>query len=188
MRSSLICAAVSAIAIAGPVGAQPAPDPELRAILAQAVTSADSFEDRFDAEVWLLDMSQLLEPRVPDAAERVELLKLIHREATRVDLPPELVLAVIDIESGFDRYAVSRAGAQGLMQIMSFWLDELDTEHANLFDPALNLRMGCTILRVYLDREQGNLPGALARYNGSHGRRTYPDKVLSALSAKWYRE
>ena len=188
MRSSTIFAAASALALAGTVAAQPAPDPELRAILAQAVATADSFEDRFDAEVWLLDMSQRLAPRVPDAAERLELLKLVHREATRVELPPELVLAVIDIESGFDRFAVSRSGAQGLMQIMSFWLDELDVAHTNLFDPALNLRMGCTILRVYLDREQGDIPRALARYNGSAGRRTYPDKVLSALSAQWFRQ
>ena len=188
MRSSISFAAASALAFAGAVAAQPAPDPELRAILAQAVATADSFEDRFDAEVWLLDMSQRLAPRVPDAAERLELLKLVHREATRVELPPELVLAVIDIESGFDRFAVSRSGAQGLMQIMSFWLDELDVAHTNLFDPALNLRMGCTILRVYLDREQGDIPRALARYNGSAGRRTYPDKVLSALSAQWFRQ
>ena len=188
MRSSISFAAASALALAGTVAAQPAPDPELRAILAQAVATADSFEDRFDAEVWLLDMSQRLAPRVPDAAERLELLKLVHREATRVELPPELVLAVIDIESGFDRFAVSRSGAQGLMQIMSFWLDELDVAHTNLFDPALNLRMGCTILRVYLDREQGDIPRALARYNGSAGRRAYPDKVLSALSAQWFRE
>ena len=188
MRSSIIFAAVSALALAGGASGQPAPDPELRAILAQAVTTADSFEDRFDAEVWLLDMSQRLAPRVADPVERIELLKLVHREARRVDLPPELVLAVIDIESGFDRFAVSRAGAQGLMQIMSFWLDEIDVEHANLFDPALNVRMGCTILRVYLDREQGDIPRALARYNGSAGRRVYPDKVLSALSTQWFRE
>ena len=188
MKSSISFAAASVFAVAGAVSAQPAPDPELRAILAQAVTTADSFDDRFEAEVWLLDMSQRLAERVPDPTERVELLKLIHREATRVELPPELVLAVIDIESGFDRFAVSRAGAQGLMQIMSFWLDELEVAHTNLFDPALNLRMGCTILRVYLDREQGDIPRALARYNGSAGRRTYPDKVLSALSAQWFRQ
>ena len=188
MKSSISFAAASVFAVAGAVSAQPAPDPELRAILAQAVTTADSFDDRFEAEVWLLDMSQRLAERVPDPTERVELLKLIHREATRVELPPELVLAVIDIESGFDRFAVSRAGAQGLMQIMSFWLDELEVAHTNLFDPALNLRMGCTILRVYLDRENGDIPRALARYNGSAGRRTYPDKVLSALSSQWFRQ
>ena len=188
MKSSISFAAASVFAVAGAGWAETAPDPELRAILAQAVTTADSFDDRFEAEVWLLDMSQRLAERVPDPTERVELLKLIHREATRVELPPELVLAVIDIESGFDRFAVSRAGAQGLMQIMSFWLDELEVAHTNLFDPALNLRMGCTILRVYLDRENGDIPRALARYNGSAGRRTYPDKVLSALSSQWFRQ
>lgn len=168
--------------------AVPAPDPALRDALARAVAEADSFADRFDAEVWLLDMSQRLAPRLPDEAERLELLKLVHREATRAQLPPELVLAVIEVESGFDRFAVSRAGAQGLMQVMSFWVDELGSEHGNLFDPELNLRLGCTILKYYLDREGGAIPPALARYNGSAGRRQYPDKVLSALSARWYRE
>ncbi|MCA1798129.1 MAG: lytic transglycosylase domain-containing protein [Xanthomonadaceae bacterium] len=189
MRSTAPTLVLIALFATMPVHAQPVePDPALRAALADAVAASDSFNDRFDAEVWLLDMSQRLAPRVADTTHRIELLRLVHREARRAGLPPELVLAVIEVESGFDRFAVSRAGAQGLMQIMSFWLDELEVEHTNLFDAALNLRMGCTILKYYLDRENGELTNALARYNGSAGRREYPDRVLSALSERWYRQ
>lgn len=179
-----------ALVLPDPAHAQPDEiDPELRAALAAAVSAGDSsFIDRFDAEVWLLDMSQRLERLMPDPTERVELLRAVHREATRANLAPELVLAVIEVESRFDRFAVSVAGAQGLMQIMSFWLDELDVTRGNLFDADLNLRMGCTILRHYLDREGGDLPAALARYNGSTGQRWYSDRVLTALSERWYRE
>jgi len=163
-------------------------DDELRRALQDAIEVSDSFADRFDAEVWLLDMSQRLARHVPDVEDRLQLLRLVHIEATRAGLAPELVLAVMEVESRFDRFAVSYAGAQGLMQIMGFWLDELDVEHTNLFDIALNIRMGCTILRHYLDRERGDLPAALARYNGSTGQRWYSDRVLTALSERWYRE
>ncbi len=181
--------AVALVLGTGIAVAQPqTPDPELRAALAAAIQESDSFVDRFDAEVWLLDMSGRLARRIPDTDERLALLKLIHAEATRAGLTPEVVLAVIEIESGFDRFAVSVAGAQGLMQVMPFWIDELDMENGNLFDPALNLRMGCTILRHYLDRERGDLRKALARYNGSAGKRKYPDKVLLALAERWYKQ
>lgn len=163
------------------------PDPQLRSLLIQAVSEASSFEDRFEAEVWLVDMSARLKRKVPDDAKRLELLKLIHSEAARVDLPPELVLAVIDIESNFDRFAISYAGALGMMQIMPFWLDEIGRPDDNLFHLPTNLRMGCTILRYYIDREKGNLAGGLARYNGSYGRRTYSDKVLNRLRDRWYK-
>lgn len=165
----------------------PQPDPVLRELLINAVAEADSFEDRYDAEVWLVDMSARLRKKVPDDAERLELLKTIHYEAARVDLPAELVLAVIDIESNFDRFAISYAGALGMMQIMPFWLDEIGRPDDNLFHVPTNLRMGCTILRYYIDREKGNLAGGLARYNGSYGRRTYSDKVLDRLRTRWYR-
>lgn len=171
-------------------GIPDAVDPELRAALTAAVEASGSFADRFDAEVWLLDMSQRLARRAPRLGhdDRLELLRMVHYEANRVDLAPELVLALIEVESNFDRFAVSSAGAMGLMQIMGFWLDELEVEHTNLFDMALNLRMGCAILRHYLDRERGDLPAALARYNGSTGQRWYSDRVLTALSERWYRE
>lgn len=164
------------------------PDDELRARLKAAIEEADSFQDRFDAEVWLSDMSNRLARRIPDVNERLELLRLVHREATRAGLPPELVLAVIEVESAFDRFAISVAGAQGLMQIMPFWLKEIGHPDDNLFHPQTNLRMGCTILKYYLDKENGDLRKALARYNGSAGKRKYPDKVFLALSQRWYRQ
>ena len=165
----------------------PADDPELRQRLIKAIEQADSFQDRFDAEVWLLDMSTRLEKRLPDAKQRLQLLRQIHREAQRVQLPPERVLAVIDIESRFDRFAISRSGAQGLMQIMPFWLDEIGHPDDNLMDINTNLRMGCTILKYYLDKEQGNIRRALARYNGSLGSWKYPNKVLRTLSENWFK-
>jgi soluble lytic murein transglycosylase-like protein len=162
-------------------------DPELRDRLKKAVESADSFQDRFEAEVWLFDMSNRLARFIDDPQARLDLLKLVHHEADRVELPPELVLAVIEVESAFDRWAISRAGALGLMQVMPFWLDEIGHPDDNLHDPATNLRMGTTILKYYIDMENGDLRKGLARYNGSAGRRKYPDKVFSALSARWYR-
>ena len=161
------------------------PDPELRRLLSAAIEASDSFEDRFDAEVWLLDMSARLENFVADEHTRLELLRHIHREATRAELVPELVLAVIEVESRFDRFAVSRAGAQGLMQVMPFWLDEIGHPEDNLVDTVTNLRMGCTILRYYMDMEKQDLHRALARYNGSAGSRVYSDKVLHALRVNW---
>jgi soluble lytic murein transglycosylase-like protein len=108
-------------------------------------------------------------------------------EASRAKLPPELVLAVIQVESNFDRFAISEAGARGLMQVMPFWLKELGRPDDNLFDAQTNLRFGCTILRYYLDREKGNRVRALARYNGSIGSFRYPNLVFAALRDKWYR-
>ncbi len=162
-------------------------DPELKALLTAAVNNSDSFGDRFDAEVWLKDMSSRLSPIVPDHEERISILTQVHREATRVDLPPELVLAVIDIESRFDRYAISSAGARGLMQVMPFWLEELDRPDDNLFEIDINVRIGCTILKHYMDRENGDMTRALARYNGSYGKTWYSERVLGRLSTQWFR-
>jgi len=169
------------------VVAQDGPDPELRELLRAAASEADSFPDRFDAQVWLSDMSARLERQVENAEERIEILKRVHFEATRVDVAPELVLAVIDVESNFDRYAISVAGARGLMQIMPFWLDEIGRPKDNLIHIDTNLRFGCTILKYYLDMENGDLKRALGRYNGSLGGRKYPNKVLDKLRKKWYR-
>lgn len=161
-------------------------DPQLRALLVEAVSQADSFADPFDAEVWLLDMSTRLRRYIPDEEERLRFLRLVHREARRADLKPDLVLAVIHVESLFDRYALSRAGAQGIMQVMPFWKAELGRPDDNLIDLATNLRYGCTILKYYLDREKGNLRRALARYNGSLGSHRYPDKVQEYWYQFWY--
>jgi soluble lytic murein transglycosylase-like protein len=162
-------------------------DPVLRDILVAAVSDASSFEDRFAAEVWLVDMSHRLRRQVADDEERLEILRLVHREAVRARLDPELVLAVIEVESNFDRFAISSAGARGLMQVMPFWLKEIGRPDDNLFHIATNLRMGCTILRYYLDMERGDLRPALARYNGSRGKHWYPDRVFDRLSRKWYK-
>jgi soluble lytic murein transglycosylase-like protein len=174
-------AALSLVAVADEM-----PDPELREALRQAANDTQSFTDRFDAEVWLTDMSGRLARQVEDPSERIEILKLVHLEASRADLPPELVLAVIEVESNFDRYAISVAGAIGLMQIMPFWLDEIGRPNDNLLHIDTNLRYGCTILRFYLDKENGDLRRALGRYNGSLGKRKYPNKVINKLSKKWY--
>lgn len=166
--------------------AEPQADPELRAALRAAANDTASFTDRFDAEVWLTDMSRRLERQVRDPEERIQILKLVHLEASRVALSPELILAVIETESNFDHYAISVAGAIGLMQIMPFWLDEIGRPDDNLLHVDTNLRYGCTILRFYLDKENGDLRRALGRYNGSPGKRTYPNKVIDKLSKKWF--
>lgn len=162
-------------------------DADLRDALAKAVTEADSFNDRFDAQVWLMDMSGRLQRYIPDTDERLEFLKNVHYEAKRADLPPELVLAVIHVESAFNRWAISSVGARGLMQVMPFWLKELKRENDNLFNVQTNLRFGCTILRHYLNREKGDLTKALARYNGSVGRAKYPRKVFNRLRNRWFK-
>ena len=163
-------------------------DPELRRLLQEAIASDVGFSDRFDAEVWLVDMSGRLERFIPDPESRITLLKQLHYEATRVNLPPELVLAVIQVESNFDQYAISVSGARGLMQIMPFWLDEIAISDKNLFRVRTNLRMGCTILRYYMDIESDDLTRALARYNGSLGKPDYPNKIIAALNERWFRQ
>lgn len=164
------------------------PDPKLRQLLQEAVKADYGFDDRFDAEVWLLDMSNRLEATIEDAETRIDILKQVHYEAGRVNIAPELVLAVIEVESAFDEFAISVAGARGLMQVMPFWLEEIGISDKNLFKIRTNLRMGCTILRYYLDMEKGNLTRALARYNGSLGKYIYPNKVLKALNTRWFRQ
>ncbi len=167
---------------------QERPDEEMRRTLIKAIESSDSFKDRFDAEVWLTDMSQRLEKRVKDPQERLIILKTVHHEALSAELEPELVLAIIDVESRYDRFAISSAGAQGLMQIMPFWLHEIGHPQDNLFVIGTNIRFGCAILKYYLTMEKGNLARALARYNGSLGQYWYPKLVFNALSDRWYKQ
>jgi soluble lytic murein transglycosylase-like protein len=172
-----------------PSDARSGPDPELRKILIAAVAEADSFTDRFDAEVWLTDMSHRLAKQVPDATERLKILKAVHKRATHVDVPAELVLAVIDVESNFDRFAISASSALGLMQVMPFWIKELGYKDKNaLFNVETNILLGCEILKFYLQMERGNLVQGLARYNGSVGRRGYSDRVLDRVRTKWFRQ
>lgn len=169
--SPLLVALLSVAASLAPVISTAATtdrDPLLREKLEAALKEPLAFNDRFEAEVWLTDMAGRLASKVPDPAERIEILTTVHREASRVGLPPEMILAVIDVESGFQRYAVSRANAQGLMQIMRFWLAELDMPGHSLLEVQDNVRMGCTILRYYYDRENGNWTRALAQIGRAH--------------------
>lgn len=176
------------LAGAGPAAAQPADTAErnaLRQFLDDTINSADSFADRYDAEVWLVDMSSRLRRYIKAPQARLELLRQIHAAAARADLPPELVLSVIEVESHFDRFAISRVGAQGMMQVMPFWKDEIGRPADNLTQNKTNLEYGCRILQFYLQREQGHLHKALARYNGSVGSRRYGDKVERAWRMHW---
>lgn len=163
-----------------------APEPELRALMQRTVSEAESFQDRFDAEVWLLDMSTRLKRYVSDTRERLTLLRLVHQEASKAGLKPDLVLALIHAESRFDRFAISSVGAQGMMQVMPFWKAELGRPQDNLTDNATNLRYGCTILSYYLKKENGDINRALARYNGSLGKPHYPAKVIGFWQDFWY--
>lgn len=163
-------------------------DENLRQRLVEAINDSESFTDKYVAEVWLTDMSQRMRRYVKNKEERIAILKVLHEEAKRVDIAPELILSVIQVESAFNRFAISSVGARGLMQVMPFWLKEIGKPHENMFDIRVNLRMGCTILRYYLDREKNDKVKALARYNGSVGKRKYPDKVFKALNRRWYRQ
>lgn len=161
-------------------------DPNLISALRQATEDQTSFDDSLDALMWLADMSERLKSTISDPFYRVSLLKSIHTEATRVELPPSLVLAVIQVESGFDRFAVSPTGARGLMQVMPFWVKEIGHPRDDLFFPPTNLRYGCTILRYYLERFQDDLAPALSQYNGSLGVQSdYASRVISAYRARW---
>lgn len=144
------------------------------------------FANETQKNAWLTEMRRRLSPMVQDTWLQNRLLTAIHYEANRAGLDPQLVLAVIHIESGFRSYAISHVGARGLMQVMPFWVRTIGSPEHNLFDLQTNLRYGCTILRHYLDRENGNLDRALARYNGSLGRSVYSNKVLSIWKNYWH--
>lgn len=192
MRSTLLAARALAVLVAlSTSGARAQGDlsdaerAALRQHLEQTVAISDSFPDRFAAEVWLVDMAARLEPFIAQPQRRLELLRQVHAAASRAGLPPELVLAVIEVESAFDRFAVSRVGAQGLMQVMPFWKAEIGRADDNLTNNRTNLEYGCRILQYYLEREDGALHRALAAYNGSGGSRVYSDRVQSAWRSRW---
>lgn len=176
-------------------------DPGLKAVIEAAIASRPCFEDKYDEAVWYALMQPRVENRLrqqpPDlrlgddigaAAQRI--LHAVHCESNKHAMlreRPQLVLAVIDVESAFDPFAVSYAGAIGLMQVMPFWPSELGLQTRDLIDVELNIRMGTSILAYYLEREKGDYRRALGRYNGSLGRRTYPDLVLGRLESRWNR-
>ncbi|MEY3746751.1 MAG: hypothetical protein RL194_210 [Pseudomonadota bacterium] len=134
---------------------------------------------------WLGEMSRRLQKRMPNQDMREDFLRTVHYEATRAGLDPQMVLGLIQVESGFKKYAVSSAGARGFMQVMPFWVRTIGVPDHNLFHMRLNLRYGCTILRHYIDIEKGDLFRALGRYNGSLGRPQYPNLVLAAWRKHW---
>jgi soluble lytic murein transglycosylase-like protein len=160
-------------------------DPALKEVVAQAIATGECFTAKYDAEVWYKLMEPRLRKQVKDHTERLEILRNVYCEARYNQLPAELVLAVIDIESSFDTWAVSSAGAQGLMQVMPFWPEQLGMKRHQLMKVQANIRMGCAILRFYYEREKRDVRKALARYNGSVGRRDYPDKVIARWTTKW---
>ena len=157
----------------------------LSAALADKSVAELQFRNREDAHRWLLEMSGRLEKRIPDRRQRIELLRTVHFEALRAGLDPQLVLGVIEVESAFRKYAVSRAGARGYMQVMPFWIKLIGRRGDNLFHLRANLRYGCVILRHYLDMEDGDYFRALGRYNGSLGKADYPRAVLAAWKVRW---
>jgi soluble lytic murein transglycosylase-like protein len=158
----------------------------VRASLARAVNDRASVDERdLDTRAWVRGMTRRVLPRFNDEEAARHFLAMVRYEAMRAGLDPHLVLAVIDVESRFRKYSVSKAGARGLMQVMPFWVREIGEPGHNLFHERTNLRYGCTILRHYLDRERGNLANALARYNGSLGKPGYPELVTAALKERW---
>jgi soluble lytic murein transglycosylase-like protein len=160
-------------------------DPELRGVVAASIEPTRCFDDKYERAVWFATMEPRLTRYVADDGEREQILHAVHCEARRVNIPPELVLAVMDVESRFDRYAVSSAGAVGLMQVMPFWPRELGMTNDQLVRIADNVRMGTTILGYYLRKERGDYQRALQRYNGSLGRPKYSDAVIERLATRW---
>ena len=158
----------------------------VRATLSAAVNDRTpvDFKD-LETRAWVRGMTRRTVARFGDEESARQFLMLVRYEALRAGLDPHLVLAVIDVESRFRKYAVSKAGARGFMQVMPFWVKEIGQPNQNLFHERVNLRYGCTILRHYLDRERGNLANALGRYNGSLGKPGYPQLVMAALRERW---
>lgn len=157
----------------------------LSAAIADRSVPELAFRERADGHKWLFEMSRRLERRIADRRQRLELLRTVHFEALRAGLDPQLVLGVIEVESRFRKYAVSRSGARGYMQVMPFWVKLIGRSTHNLFHLRTNLAYGCAILRHYLDMEKGDYWRALGRYNGTLGKPGYPELVLAAWKGRW---
>jgi len=183
----VLLALIASVALPGPSRADQQRDPELKELLQKIIGSADCFTDKYESEVWYKSMEPRLAQFVPTHAERLEILDHVYCEAKRdpaLQIPPDLVLALMEVESRFDRWAVSPAGAVGLMQVMPFWPRELGVQN-QLVKIAPNIRMGCEILRYYLRAEHRNWSLALARYNGSVGHNKYPALVMQRWQRAW---
>lgn len=144
-----------------------------------------AFTSEAEGKAWLAAMANRLGKRMPNQKDREDFLTTVHYEATRAGLDPQLVLGLIQVESGFKKYALSTAGARGYMQVMPFWVKVIGAKDHNLFHLRINLRYGCTILRHYLDIEKGDYFRALGRYNGSLGQAEYPELVMRAWRGSW---
>ncbi len=178
-----LCLPLSTFA-ATPPPPQPV-DPGVIDALARSMSDELDHGDHFDAQVWLLSSVPKLARYVSNDEERELILRTVYREANRHDMDPDLVLSVMQVESRFDRFAVSSAGAQGLMQVMPFWRNEIGRPQDNLTQIETNVRYGTAILSQYLTEARGDLIDALARYNGSRGRLNYPELVVYAYRARW---
>ena len=161
---------------------------ELQSVVQRAIEAAPCFADKYDSAVWFALQEPRLRKYVKNTDERMLILETAYCEAHRPDeqrLPPGLILAVMDVESRFDHWAVSSAGAVGLMQVMPFWPAKLGMEPHQLTQIASNMRMGCAILRYYLKQEKNDWHKALARYNGSVGSRKYSNLVVTRWTTRW---
>ncbi len=157
----------------------------LQKSLADTAVTRTAFRNPADEAAWLKDMSRRLAKRMPDEAERLEFLTTLHWEASRAGIDPQLMLGLIQVESGFRKYAVSPVGARGYTQVMPFWIRAIGSPDHNLFQLRTNLRYGAIILRHYIDIERGDLYRALGRYNGSLGQPEYPTLVVNAWKRNW---
>ncbi len=145
-------------------------------------------DDRLAHLRWLGEMSERLKKRTAEHTTRVEFLETLWYESTRAGLEPALMLGLVQVESGFRKYAISVAGARGYTQVMPFWARLIgDGDPGRLFHMQTNLRFGCVILRHYVDLERGDLYLALGRYNGSRGRPEYPNAIFGARKAWSYK-
>jgi soluble lytic murein transglycosylase-like protein len=158
---------------------------QLSKAVSDAAVDRAAFGHTPEVKAWLAEMDRRMSKRIPDAEFRADFLNTVHYEAVRAGLDPELMLGLIEVESGFKKYAVSSAGARGFTQVMPFWVKLIGASEQNLFHLRTNLRYGATILRHYLDIERGDLYMALGRYNGSRGRAEYPSMVVGAWNRHW---
>lgn len=149
-------------------------------LVADTPPTFSSFENKKEQEMWLGAIKKNLSRFSKNVDDEDTLLNTVHYEATRAGLDPILILGLMQVESGFKKYAISSVGAKGYMQVMPFWVDLIGKKDHNLFHIRTNLRYGCTILRHYLDIEKGNMFRALGRYNGSLGKAPYPNSVFAA--------
>jgi soluble lytic murein transglycosylase-like protein len=187
LAGPLLAAFVIGASLPGAACADQQRDPQLKELLEKIIVNHDCFVDKYESEVWYKTMEPRLAPYVASHEDRMSILDQVYCEAKRdptLALPPDLVMALIDVESRFNTWAVSPAGAVGLMQVMPFWPRQLGVQN-QLVRIAPNIRMGCEILRFYLRQEHMNWARALARYNGSVGHNTYPALVMQRWQRVW---